>query len=391
MPCYQNCKKCNEYGNITEHKCIECYSNDIKINNNCYKNCKFYYYIDSLELYQCTEFNFCPEYYDKLIREKKRCIEECSKDITYQYEYNKVCYVKCPNNTKISNNICIDKIQCNDNYPYLIIPLEECSKNCSAVNFFNSICTIYSYNPIFKDEMIRTIKKDLLDGEMDKLINSEVNELNQDLNASNQNMLYQIISSSNKNKNNNNANISAIKLGECETILKNHYNLDDEDELIIFKIEINLEGFLIPIIEYEVYSLKIRKKLDLNLGNQTKIKILHTVSIDENYIYKHDSTDDFYRDKCYPYTTESNTDIILDDRKNEFIDQNLSLCEANCEYIGYDPNTKQAECDCEVKASKRLMEEFKVDKDLLLKNFKDIEKSMNLFVFKCYYVFFAHD
>ena len=72
--------------------------------------------------------------------------------------------------------------------------------------------------------MIRTIKKDLLDGEMDKLINSEVNELNQDLNASNQNMLYQIISSSNKNKNNNNANISAIKLGECETILKNHYN-----------------------------------------------------------------------------------------------------------------------------------------------------------------------
>ena len=55
----------------------------------------------------------------------------------------------------------------------------------------------------------------------------------------------------------------------------------------------------------------------------------------------------------------------------------MSLCEANCEYIGYDPNTKQAECDCEVKTFICLMEEFKVDKDLLLKNFKDIEKSMN--------------
>ena len=35
---------------------------------------------------------------------------------------------------------------------------------------------------------------------------------------------------------------------------------------------------------------------------------------------------------CYSYKTEDNTDIILKDRRNEFIDNNMSLCENNCEY-----------------------------------------------------------
>jgi len=238
--------------------------------------------------------------------------------------------------------------------------------------------------------MINIIREDILNGNLHELINSEVNELNQDLIVSNKKMLYQITSSHNQN-NNKNMNISTIKLGECENILKKHYNLNDDDELIIFKIEIYQEGFLIPIIEYEVYSLKIKEKLDLNLCNKTKINILHSVNIDEKYLFKYNSTDDYYTDKCYPFTTENNTDITLDDRKNEFINNNMSLCEANCEYKGYDLNTKQAECDCEIKTSISLKDELEIDKDLFLNNFKDIQKSMNLFVLKCYYIFFTYD
>ena len=392
IPCYSTCKKCNEFGNIKDNKCLECYSNYIKINNNCYNKCNFFYFFNFLEEYQCTQFNFCPDDYDKLIKEKNQCIDDCNKDNIYKYEYNKICYIKCPDETKISNNnICIEKLQCNDYNPYLIIETGECSKNCSAVNFFNYICKIYSDNPKYEDKMINTIRNDILNDNMDELIYSKVIGLNNDLNVYYKNKLFQITSSYNQN-NNKNMNISTIKLGDCENILKKHYNLNDDEDFIIFKIEIYIEGFLIPIIEYEIFSLSIKEKLDLNLCNETKININNLVNIDEKYLFKYNSTDDFYTDKCYPFTTESNTDITLDDRKNEFINNNMSLCEINCIYKGYNVDTKQAECDCQFKSSIALMDGFVViNKDLLLNNFKDIKKSMNLFVYKCYYIFFTND
>ena len=127
--------------------------------------------------------------------------------------------------------------------------------------------------------MISTIKTDILNGNMEELINAEVFELNRDLIVSNKKLLYQITSSYNQ-KSNKNVNISTIKLGECENILKRYYHLND-DYLIIFKIEIIVEGFLIPIIEYEVYHSDIKEKLNLKLCNQTKINTLHSVSINE--------------------------------------------------------------------------------------------------------------
>jgi len=41
--------------------------------------------------------------------------------------------------------------------------------------------------------------------------------------------------------------------------------------------------------------------------------------------------------------------IIINDRKQEFIDKNLSLCEINCDYIKYDKSTKQSSCNCLIK------------------------------------------
>ena len=384
MPCYSTCLKCDGPGNIYDNKCTECDSNYIKIDNNCYNKCIFYFFLNYSEIYQqyqCTLFNYCPYEYSNLIKQKNQCIDDCSKDDTYKYEYNKICYSECPGGTELSNYTCIEKIQCNENYPYIIIETGECSKNCSAINFFKFICTINSDNPLVKDQMINTIRTDILSGEMNELINPKVIESNQDLIVNNKKLTYQITSTENQN-NNKNLNISTIKFGECENVLRQYYHLEDDDEIIIFKIEINVEGFLIPIIEYEVYNSKIEEKLNLKLCNQTRINILHPVSIDEKCLFKYNSTDDFYTDKCYPFTTEYGTDIILDDRKNEFINNNLSLCEANCEYKGYDIDTKQAECDCEFKTSIGIMSYFKIDKDLLLQNFKDIKNSMNLIVIK---------
>ena len=160
---------------------------------------------------------------------------------------------------------------------------------------------------------------------------------------------YQITSTENQNINEYD-DISTIIFGECENKLREYYNISKNEPLLIFKIDIHEEGILIPIIEYEVYRTKPEKKqLNLTVCKNTKINILLPAKINENNEFKHNSSSEYYNDICYAYTTENGTDISLKDRKKEFINNNMSLCESNCEYNGYDSGKKKVKCDCEVK------------------------------------------
>ena len=154
-------------------------------------------------------------------------------------------------------------------------------------------------------------------------------------------------------------------------------------------MEIYEKGLLIPIIEYEVYNIKTKEKLDLSVCNYINIDINIPVIIDENNLFKYNSSSDYYNDICYSYTTKNNTDIILKDRRNEFIDNNLSLCENNCNYKGYDNNTKKVLCECFIKIKFPLISEIVINKDRLLNNFKDIKNIININIMKCYYTLFT--
>ena len=54
-------------------------------------------------------------------------------------EYNNRCYINCKKETKIikkrNNNIFFEEFLCSEKNPYRIIETDECSKNCSAINF----------------------------------------------------------------------------------------------------------------------------------------------------------------------------------------------------------------------------------------------------------------
>ena len=390
-PCYSICKNCDEFGDIINNKCTECINGYLNINGNCSPTCPYYYFYNSSNEYQCTQDNKCPKDYSKLIHGKMQCITDC-KDVSNKYEYKGICYEDCPLGTKKSNNyICKEINICTNETFYIIIETGECTKNCSAIDYFNYVCKLNPDTPYAKYDIANRIREDLLKGLVNLLLIPKVLELNEDLNVKDNiiKILYQLTSSFNQNNNNNKKNISIIKLGQCENILKRNYNLDEDDELIIFMIEMYKEGFLIPIVEYEVFNLKINEKLDLNMCNDTKIQILHPVDIDENKLFKYNSSDEYYNDICYPYTTGNNTDITLDDRQNEFTDNNMSLCEANCEYNGYNRFTKNAECECEVKTKITILEEYQIDKNLLLSNFKNIKNYINLVVLKCYKLLFT--
>ena len=296
----------------------------------------------------------------KILFSNGTCALDCSG--TNKYYYNYQCYSSCPIGThNITDDVCIE----ND------------------FNFYSN--NIIKLNINDKDSIILHLKHDLKHGYLDNYISNIIEKENKDLIFEENKIIYQLTSSYNQIKNKHN-NISTINLGLCETKLKQYHNISDDEPLLLLKIDIFKEGLLIPIIEYEVYNIKTKELLNLTICKDVKIDIHISVNIDENNLFKYNSSDDYYNDICYTYTTENNTDIILEDRRNEYLNNNYSLCENNCNYSKYDYYTKEVLCECFVKVKFPLISEIEINPDKLLNQFRDIQQLINLNVMKCYYL-----
>ena len=178
-----------------------------------------------------------------------------------------------------------------------------------------------------------------------------------------------------------------MDLGECEYLLKKDYNISINDSLYILQIISEEEGMRIPKIEYEVYyplySSNNLTKLNLSSCKDTKIEISIAVKINDT-LDKHNSSSGYYNNICYKTTSESGTDISLKDRRNEFVENNMTLCEENCELIDYNYEKGKAKCSCDVKLSIPENYDFKFDKKDFFKSFIDIKNIANINILKCY-------
>ena len=390
-PCYLSCNKCLGFGAENDNNCTECKSGYIFENEgNCYEICPFYYYFDSSNKYHCTNDYNCPIEQNKLIKEKNKCIKNCKNDSIYQYEYNNTCYISCPERTMKSKNnifICEKTTNCPEDKPYET-KNKECIKDCNTTDFFNGICKINNNNIAIHNEMIKNIKKHLNES-IDLLLNS-TNSEQKDLLVKAKEVSYQLTTSDNQN-NKEYTDISKIKLGECENILKGIYGIDLNKSLVILKIDYSVPGLSIPIIGYEIYHPDTKIKLNLTYCKENIIDFDIPVSIDENNLFKYDPNNEYYIDECYPYTTDNGTDIILDDRKEEFIINNLSLCEDICEYKGYNENSKKVSCACGVKTKEFLITDIVADKNLLSNNFTFDNSKTNFVTMKCVYTLFTKE
>ena len=119
--------------------------------------------------------------------------------------------------------------------------------------------------------------------------------------------------------------------------------------MILFKVEYKSSETLIPMIEYEFYHPINKSKLDLSFCNISEINLSIPVSLDENELYRYNPKSDYYTDECSSYTTEGGLDIVLSDRKKEYVDNKLSLCENNCIFEEYDKEHKNSLCKCKIK------------------------------------------
>ena len=352
--CYKNCKYCHGPGNKEINNCKECkagfkFLDDIEsTKNNCYQNCPFYYYFNKINNYVCA--NKCPDEYSKIILSKRKCTDEC-KDV-YNIENNGFCINKCPTGT-IYN---------------------ETKKICEIINAEKEASNQ-------NDIITKSLQESIKDGSFSNIIN-DVIEGGNDFTISNENALYQITSSDNQKINKYN-NFSTIDFGECEKTLKGIYGIDSTIPLTIFKVEYYNNDSLIPIIGYEVYNPIDNSKLELSYCSNT-INLNIPVQIDENKIYQYDPNSDYYVDQCSSYTSDNGTDILLYDRKKEYNDQNLSLCEANCYYQGYETATKQSKCECQMKNNLEYQSELSINHNALYQDFNISENELGYTnVFAC--------
>ena len=188
-------------------------------------------------------------------------------------------------------------------------------------------------------------------------------------------MLIQITSTNNQ-KNNKNYNISSINIGDCEDILKDKYNISKNTPLLILKIDSFIDGSKIPIIQYEIYNPFTKKNLDLNYCDTSKIEINIPVLIDENNLYKYEQNSDYYNNRCITSKSKDGTDIPLNSRRDEFIKNNMSLCETGCDYLGYNIETKNSKCECDPKNEITIFN-IKIDTELLYDKFSIVTNSNN--------------
>ena len=185
-----------------------------------------------------------------------------------------------------------------------------------------------------------------------------------------------------------NINKTTIDLMDCDSKLRHIYNITNDSSLYILKIDVKEEGMKIPKIEYEIYSHSSLGKnnisqLNLSFCKNTKVDISIPIILNDT-LDKYDKNSIYYNDICSTTTSKIGTDISLKDRKNEFIDNNMTICEENCIIKNYDNKLKKVKCSCEIKINIPLIDEIKFDKDELLKRFKDISTIANIKLLKCF-------
>ena len=80
-------------------------------------------------------------------------------------------------------------------------------------------------------------------------------------------------------------------------------------------------------------SLNFNKNLSIELSEN-----LDTLNTSSGY----------FNDLCYTTTSEDGTDISLKDRQDDYIQNNKTVCQDDCDFDYYDKNTRVVKCSCNV-------------------------------------------
>ena len=186
-------------------------------------------------------------------------------------------------------------------------------------------------------------------------------------------------------------NSDGIYLGECEDRLKNFYNISQTEALYVLRLDIRQVGHTEPSLAYEIlYPINDNINLvKLNLSICSDINLNRTIKKDiEGDLDRYNKNSPYYNDICYLSDSENGVDMTLSDKREVFINNNLGVCEDECDLISYNYETKEAVCSCGIKTEIPLMNDMKIDKQTLLNSFTNINNIANIKLMQCYKIVF---
>ena len=366
--CYKNCKYCYGEGNATINNCKICINNyKFSEGTNCVKKCDKYYYIDEYNEYQCVES--CSGEYNKLIKEKNKCIDDCTKDDIYQSEYNNICYT-------YSQRLQLMK---NENLEMLV---KE-----SIFSFVQELYIINNTNDKIDLNVQDKVQEKIKDLMKTGLNLSAINDKD-DIVINVDSVNYTITTTQNQ-QNIDKINTSTIDLGECEDKLKDEYNISKNDSLYILKVDLEIDK--IHKVEYEVYYPFFTNnltQLNMSICEDIKIDISIPFEIPKEEVCKYNISSECYNSICYTSTSKDGTDEPYKDRQDNYKKNNsLKVCEEYCEFIEYDDKNQKAICSCFTKIKLPMISEIKIDEEKMYSNFKNIKNIANIKMLECINLF----
>ena len=135
-----------------------------------------------------------------------------------------------------------------------------------------------------------------------------------------------------------------------------------------------------------MFDSKILYKLDLSFCKGIRINVLYNIELDEPELYNKNNI--IYNDMCRPYSSKEGVDMVVNDLRSEYKDNNKSICEEGCEYSGYIDG--YVDCNCDIKNTAPKMTKVKIDKNKLYK-FVNIKNIANFGVLKCTNLFLVKE
>ena len=163
-----------------------------------------------------------------------------------------------------------------------------------------------------------------------------------------------------------------IQLGSYEGTMRAKYHIQNENKIYPYRHEVKETYYMIPIINFILFdNTNIFDTSDCT----NPIEYILPVTLNEDELYKYDPNSEYYFDNCSVINK-----LSIYDRKKEYNDKNLSLCQANFNFNNYDINTKKVTCDCQASDSNdqndELLNKFVLREEDKDKCFIEIETGM---------------
>ena len=356
---------------ILEKKiCIDNCTNDdyyqYECNSICYHSCPNGTHRSKVNVNLCEEDIICNNYYNF-------DLTECIDRIPLGYYLNDTdrrtidkCNIKCLNCSLESNinNLCIS---CNINEGYYQKDIDnsnddlfvDCVKETP-----NNTSELISSIPISTSLMDEIESESYRDREDIRDIEYHINKFlnNSDI-TSNYSFYYYEININENGLENKYFNNTFIEFPpESINILKNNFGLDLNNDKIYVLITEYLVNDLNSAVKNFDYKIFLENGTLLNINEDIYVDVyLPLVDLDAaKYNYSiyfaeqgfdiYNKNDKFYNDKCTPAYLNNN-DITIKDRRND-IYPNISLCQENCNYKGFNIEEKRIICDCNINVNK---------------------------------------